>query len=54
MLFHLQTGKLKTFMIFYNSFVLFCLLNYLCLNKQTVKQFYDNIFCYMTGENPVS
>ena len=25
------------FMNFYNSFVLFCLLIYLCLNKQTVK-----------------
>ena len=30
-------------MNFYNCFVLFCLLIYLCLNKQTVKQFYDNI-----------
>ena len=36
LLFHLPTGKLKTFMKFYNSFVLFCLLIYLCLNKQTV------------------
>ena len=43
LLFHLRTGKLKTFMNFYNSFVLFCLLIYLCLNKQTVKQVYDNI-----------
>ena len=33
MLFHLPTGKLKTFMNFYNSFGLFCLLIYLCLNK---------------------
>ena len=30
-------------MNFYNSFVLFCLLIYLYLNKQTVKTFYDNI-----------
>ena len=39
------TGKLKTFINFYNSFALFCLLIYLCLNKQTVKQFYDNTLC---------
>ena len=37
LLFHLPTGKLKTFMNFYNCFALFCLLIYLCLNKQTVK-----------------
>ena len=37
LLFHLPTGKLKTFMKFYDSFVLFYLLIYLCLNKQTVK-----------------
>ena len=30
-------------MNFYNIFVLICLLNYLRLNKQSVKQFYDNI-----------
>ena len=32
----------QTFLNFYNNFVLFCLLIYLCLNKRTVKkQFYD-------------
>ena len=39
----IPTGKFKTFMNFYNSFVKLCLLINLCLNKQTVTQFYDNI-----------
>ena len=36
MLFHLPTGKLKTFMDFNNSF--FCLFIYLCLNKHNAKR----------------
>ena len=49
-LFYLPTGKLKTFMNFYNSFVLFCLLIYLCLNKQTVKTVFDNILYSLLRE----
>ena len=42
LLFHLPTGKLKTFIF---TTVLFCLLIYLWLNKENVKKkFYDNIF----------
>ena len=43
LLFHPPTGILKNVMNFYNSFALFCLLIYLRVNKQTEKQFYDNI-----------
>ena len=41
MVFHIPTGKLKTLTKLNNSFVLFSLVNFLCLNKQNVKKNYD-------------
>ena len=36
LLFYLPKGKLKTLMNFNNSYVLFCLFMFLCLNKQNI------------------